>query len=364
MLIECDCKEYTNCVVTRWYRPPELLLGLKTYGRPIDMWGVGCVIGEMFHKLPVFTGSSDLDQLAKIVHMCGPITDESLPGWRDMPDSKIVQFPPSKRSVAQQFHRFGDEVSDLLDKLLVLDPEARLTADQALDHDWFWTDPLPANVGEVRTFPSSHEYDKRKAHEERAGHGGEKSRAAQEAAFRGPNQVVKVPAAVQPQQQRQPPIPVPPVPLDPIPAALMPASMISQGWGGQQQQSQQRMRPAGALPSAASGWPGMGQPVNVPIPQPNGVHHRPLPNSLPARPTGPSYPQPVSSLPRHPGLPARPGGLPPTPSGPIGEPDLKRRRMGEGISIAGNASRMSTGGRPNGAYADLDAPAGGADPGY
>lgn len=34
-------KEYTNCVVTRWYRPPELLLGLRAYGRPIDMWGVG-----------------------------------------------------------------------------------------------------------------------------------------------------------------------------------------------------------------------------------------------------------------------------------------------------------------------------------
>ena len=98
-------QEYTNCVVTRWYRPPELLLGLKAYGRPIDMWGVGCVIGEMFFRHPVFTGSSDLDQLAKIVHMCGPINDDSMPGWSDMPDAKIVNFPLSTRNVHRNFMR-------------------------------------------------------------------------------------------------------------------------------------------------------------------------------------------------------------------------------------------------------------------
>ena len=36
-------KKYTNCVVTRWYRPPELLLGARNYGGEVDMWGIGCV---------------------------------------------------------------------------------------------------------------------------------------------------------------------------------------------------------------------------------------------------------------------------------------------------------------------------------
>lgn len=40
---DVDGKQYTNMVVTRWYRPPELLLGLKTYGPSIDVWGVGSV---------------------------------------------------------------------------------------------------------------------------------------------------------------------------------------------------------------------------------------------------------------------------------------------------------------------------------
>ena len=36
-------KRYTNCVVTRWYRPPELLLGARQYGGEIDLWGIGYV---------------------------------------------------------------------------------------------------------------------------------------------------------------------------------------------------------------------------------------------------------------------------------------------------------------------------------
>ena len=34
-------RDYTNCVVTRWYRPPELLLGERKYTSAIDLWGVG-----------------------------------------------------------------------------------------------------------------------------------------------------------------------------------------------------------------------------------------------------------------------------------------------------------------------------------
>ncbi|EGF99228.1 uncharacterized protein MELLADRAFT_40372 [Melampsora larici-populina 98AG31] len=57
-----DKREYTNCVVTRWYRPPEILLGDRRYGTPVDMWGVGCVIGEMFKGGPILTGNSDVNQ--------------------------------------------------------------------------------------------------------------------------------------------------------------------------------------------------------------------------------------------------------------------------------------------------------------
>lgn len=105
LILRLAKQDYTNCVVTRWYRPPELLLGLRAYGRPIDMWGVGCVIGEMFFRHPIFTGSSDLDQVAKIVQMCGTIDEQSLPGYSTMPESKNITFQTSKRNVAREFSR-------------------------------------------------------------------------------------------------------------------------------------------------------------------------------------------------------------------------------------------------------------------
>jgi len=42
-------KKYTNCVVTRWYRPPELLLGARQYGGEVDIWGIGSVFLSSMH---------------------------------------------------------------------------------------------------------------------------------------------------------------------------------------------------------------------------------------------------------------------------------------------------------------------------
>jgi len=40
-------RPYTHMVVTLWYRPPELLLGQRTYSTEVDMWSVGCILGEL-----------------------------------------------------------------------------------------------------------------------------------------------------------------------------------------------------------------------------------------------------------------------------------------------------------------------------
>lgn len=57
---------YTDNVVTRWYRAPELLLGDRHYDQAVDMWSVACIVGEMFVRRPVFEGNSCVDQLARI----------------------------------------------------------------------------------------------------------------------------------------------------------------------------------------------------------------------------------------------------------------------------------------------------------
>ncbi|XP_032108938.1 cyclin-dependent kinase 6 isoform X2 [Sapajus apella] len=59
----------TSVVVTLWYRAPEVLLQ-SSYATPVDLWSVGCIFAEMFRRKPLFRGSSDVDQLGKILDCC------------------------------------------------------------------------------------------------------------------------------------------------------------------------------------------------------------------------------------------------------------------------------------------------------
>ena len=58
-----QANKYTNRVVTLWYRPPELLLGERNYGPPIDVWGAGCVMAEMWTRTPIMQGKVEQDQV-------------------------------------------------------------------------------------------------------------------------------------------------------------------------------------------------------------------------------------------------------------------------------------------------------------
>lgn len=81
----------TGYVATRWYRGestksrrnfdlrirgPELLLGSNNYGKPVDIWAVGCIMGELYTGKPVFPGESEIDQLYIIQKTCGMMTTE------------------------------------------------------------------------------------------------------------------------------------------------------------------------------------------------------------------------------------------------------------------------------------------------
>ncbi|KZS92631.1 Pkinase-domain-containing protein [Sistotremastrum niveocremeum HHB9708] len=154
-------ERYTNCVVTRWYRPPELLLGAREYGGEIDLWGIGCILGEMFTRRPILTGDSDFNQLIAIWKLCGTPTNESWPGWDALPGCEGVKiFQRWPRILRSHFSDLTPETVDLIDKLLTVNPKQRITAAQALDHDYLWTDPLPADPKTLPQYEASHEFTK------------------------------------------------------------------------------------------------------------------------------------------------------------------------------------------------------------
>ncbi|KAI7875609.1 Pkinase-domain-containing protein, partial [Lichtheimia hyalospora FSU 10163] len=161
--VEEENREYTSCVVTRWYRPPELFLGERRYTSAIDMWGVGCILGELLKLRPILQGIDDIDQLKRIFQLCGSPNESNMPGWQNLPDAPKFQFESSPRRLKDEFSKYDPLAVDLLDKLLVLDHHKRLTALDALDHDYFYTSPGPANPSELPKYEHSHEYDRRRA---------------------------------------------------------------------------------------------------------------------------------------------------------------------------------------------------------
>jgi len=59
---DCDNKPVmTEYVATRWYRAPEILLGSSTYTKAVDIWSIGCILGELVNGKAIFPGTSTLN---------------------------------------------------------------------------------------------------------------------------------------------------------------------------------------------------------------------------------------------------------------------------------------------------------------
>uniref|UniRef100_A0A6A7FUD3 Cyclin-dependent kinase 9-like n=2 Tax=Hirondellea gigas TaxID=1518452 RepID=A0A6A7FUD3_9CRUS len=140
---------YTNRVVTLWYRPPELLLGERNYGPPVDIWGAGCIMAELWTRSPILQGETEQKQLYYISKLCGSITPEVWPGVVSLDQyGKMDLLQNATRKTREKLMPYIKDqgAMELIDKLLVIDPSKRIDSGAALDHDFFWSDPMPCDL--------------------------------------------------------------------------------------------------------------------------------------------------------------------------------------------------------------------------
>ncbi|KAI9063242.1 Pkinase-domain-containing protein [Trametes sanguinea] len=171
--------DYTNRVITQWYRPPELLLGATVYGPEVDMWSAGCIMLELFTKKPVFQGADEIHQVHVIHKIMGTPTVEEWPGMASLPWYELLRpaeaIPNRFRELFKKW--LTPAGLDLAEKLLTYDPERRITAVQALEAPYFNQEQPPAAApvglssleGEWHEMETKRERDKKRKREEEGG---------------------------------------------------------------------------------------------------------------------------------------------------------------------------------------------------
>ncbi|XP_059290316.1 probable serine/threonine-protein kinase At1g54610 [Lycium ferocissimum] len=143
----------TSRIVTLWYRPPELLLGSDSYGFGVDLWGVGCVLGELFTGKPIMPGRTEVEQLYEVFKLCGSPSDDF---WKNsqLPNATIFKpQKPCRRQIQATFYDLPAAAVGLMDILLSLKPEYRGTAALALQGEFFTTEPLACDPSSLPKCP-------------------------------------------------------------------------------------------------------------------------------------------------------------------------------------------------------------------
>ena len=126
-------------ICSRFYRPPELVVGATKYTPQVDVWSMGCVIAELILNRPLFPGKSATDQFMEIIKVLGTPTSEEIKVMGGKPIN-VDKLPKCEKKKWKDFFKGKTNdvlLIDLIDKLLVYEPEKRLGPYQAMCHPFF-----------------------------------------------------------------------------------------------------------------------------------------------------------------------------------------------------------------------------------
>lgn len=151
--------EMTGYVVTRWYRAPEVILNWMHYTQTVDIWSVGCIMAEMLLGKPLFKGSDHLDQLTEIMKITGTPSQEFVSKLESDDAKTYIQELKKieKKDLTKVFPDSNLQAVCVLESMLLLDPDSRVTAAEALSLPYFSVFREPDE--ETEALPYDHSLD-------------------------------------------------------------------------------------------------------------------------------------------------------------------------------------------------------------
>ncbi|XP_023935785.1 mitogen-activated protein kinase p38b isoform X2 [Bicyclus anynana] len=142
--------EMTGYVATRWYRAPEIMLNWMHYNQTVDIWSVGCIMAELLTGRTLFPGTDHIDHLTRILFLCGKPDQETIDTKLSSEARNYIQsLPTMKRREFREVFRGANLLAiNLLELMLELDADKRITAEQALAHEYLsqYADPMDEPV--------------------------------------------------------------------------------------------------------------------------------------------------------------------------------------------------------------------------
>jgi len=150
--------EMTGYVATRWYRAPEIMLNWMHYHQTVDIWSVGCIMAEMLTGKTLFPGTDHIDQLTRILVLCGTPQEATLNKITSEEARNYIRSLPhmERKNFSEHFKGANPMAIDLLQKMLEMDADNRINADLALSHPYLaqYADPSdePVSLPYDQTF--------------------------------------------------------------------------------------------------------------------------------------------------------------------------------------------------------------------
>ena len=166
-------QEYTNRVITIWYRPPELLFGETQYGPAVDIWSAACVLVEIFTRHAIFPGDGgEINQLDKIYNVLGTPSRSEWPGISELQWYELLRpthrLPNTFAEKYKDSGRISDDAFELLEAMLSYDPANRPMAADVLEHRYFHEGVKAQQVWELADLEGDwHEFESKALRKEK-----------------------------------------------------------------------------------------------------------------------------------------------------------------------------------------------------